>query len=514
MKKLFTAIKTESLSSWITDKYIYVMLFIFPLFTGFKGYSQITLSKYIFFVLFTSLWLIVLLIEKIRSKQIMHPKRPDLISIFILLYLFFCCLSAALSSYKSLVFFGEGRFDGLVTILLCACILLGTSTFGHFKPSYVYAVAASSIINCLIAILQIMGYNPLYLFPGDYTYYDAGIKFSSVFLGTIGNADLFSAFICIALPMISVYYIAAEKRRYFLLPAVILSAFCLISSGVSGGILAFAVFTVVSAPFVITSSERLRRTLEISTLLSISFLFAVSLNIAKTAENTHFVFYSLKSYVFAAISVFFMLTRIITAKSRFKSKSLKVFFSMLSIAGTALGIAIVYYWKGNEGTIHEISQVLHGNIQDSFGSSRILIWRETLKLVPEKLMLGGGPGTLPERLDLSFSRFVEETGKTLESYVDNAHNDYLGILVNTGLLSLISYIAAQFLSLFKTAKFSRLSEFSACLACSLLCYWIQAFFGLGLFLVSPMMWLIWGLLVSSLQHKKENTDNIKPAADF
>lgn len=95
---------------------------------------------------------------------------------------------------------------------------------------------------------------------------------------------------------------------------------------------------------------------------------------------------------------------------------------------------------------------MQGNIKDSFGSSRILIWRKSLELVPERMLLGGGPGTLSLRLDVNFSRFVEETGQTLSSSVDNAHNDYLGILVNTGLLSLAAYLAAQLTSLFQGGK--------------------------------------------------------------
>ena len=512
MKKLSLSLKAESLSIWITDKYIYLMLFVFPLFTGFKGYSQITLSKYIFFVSITSLWLIVMLIDNIKTKHITRFKHKDFITLFIFLYIFACCLSAAFSSFKSIVIIGNGRFDGLATIFLYVCIFLGIRRYSRPKLSYLYAVSASMSLNCIIAILQIMGYNPLHLFPGDYSYYDAGVKFSSVFLGTIGNADLYSAFLCLGLPLIFVYYITAIRRHFILLPAIALSAFCLFSCGVSGGILAAAVCTVVSAPFMITNNERLRRALEVSALVSLSVLFAVSLNVGKTAELTYFDFFNIKTYLFLALSISLILLRLISSRIKLSCKYLKISVSVLSISTVALGFVAIYFWKGNSGTIYEISQVLHGNVEESFGSSRVLIWRETLKLVPEKLWLGGGPGTLPERLDLNFSRFVEETGKTLQSSVDNAHNDYLGILVNTGLLSLVLYLSAQFISLIKTAKASNVQGFYSCLACSLLCYWVQAFFGLGLFLVTPMMWLIWGLLVSALNFKPDIVTT-EPAAE-
>ena len=61
----------------------------------------------------------------------------------------------------------------------------------------------------------------------------------------------------------------------------------------------------------------------------------------------------------------------------------------------------------------------------------------------------------------------------------------------------------------KAVKTSKGSLLTACLACSLLCYWIHAFFGLGLFLVSPLMWLTWGLFASGL-HPREVKCSIEP----
>ncbi len=485
----------------ITDIYIYIMLFLFPLFTGIEGYANVTLSKFIFFAAVTALWLVALFAAVMVSGKRCGSKSQTFVSIFILLYLLFCCVSAAFSPYKSSVFLGEGRFDGLLTTFLCVGIFIGISLFARPKRTYIYAAAAAVTLNCIVAVLQMLGFNPLHLFPGDYDFYDAGIKYTSTFLGTIGNADLFSAYICLVLPFVCVHYATAEKRPLLLLPTVLLSAFSLFSCEVSGGMLAFAVTVIFAAPFIITDGERLRRALEIALVISSAVFLAVSIKFYDTASvvivDFLFSMYSAASAVFAAITA---ILRFALRKSSFSIRPLRVFFSILSAAAVVCGFLAAYFWKGTEGTVYELSQVLHGNIKDSFGSSRILIWRKTLELVPERLLLGGGPGTLPLRLDVDFSRFVEETGKTLSSTVDNAHNNYLGILVNTGLPALIAYVFGQGVSLaraLKTAKPEML-----CLAFALFCYWVQDFFGLGLFLVSPLMWLFWGLLISSIRHRK------------
>ena len=511
MIKLKLKPNTACFSERVTDIYIFAMLFAFPLFTGFMGYAEVTLSKYIFFVSASTLWLAMLFAAAIKDRIRLKLKKINISWVFILLFAVFCCASALLSSFGSSVLLGEGRFDGLVTTLLCAGIFFGVSRFGHVKISYVYAAALAVSLSCIVALLQILGYNPLHLFPGSYNYYDAGREFSSTFLGTIGNADLFSAYICLVLPLICAYYITAAKRPFLLLPSALLCALCLLKSGVSGGILALTATALLAAPFVITNGEKLRRALEVACVILISAFLTFSI---KTVEVTDVVTVSFSisrtCLILLILTAFTAASRLAFMKSDFSTRTLMLFFSAASGVLFISGLIAAYYWKGTDGSVYELSQLMHGNIDDSFGSSRILIWRKTLELVPEKPLFGGGPGTLALRLDISFSRLVEETGKTLSCSVDNAHNEYLGILANTGLLSLAAYLAAQAVSLYKAAKSPVLSEFCRCFACALLCYWIQAFFGLGLFLVSPLMWLIWGLYISSLRRVKTQIPENEP----
>lgn len=501
-KSLLT-LKYKNFPFWITDKYIYIMLLIFPLFTGFSGYTQLTVSKYIFFSVVTAIWLAAIIFCNIRSFLRKRVHLDISVELFVFAFLFFCCISAIISEFGTSVLIGEGRYDGLITILLYVGIFFGISSFGRPKESYVYAAAVSMSINCVIAVLQLFGLNPLSLFPGDLIYYDSGIKYSSVFLGTIGNADLFSAFLCLMLPLVSAYYITSKARSLWLLPAIALSSFCLFACGVSGGILALTLCLLTVAPFIITSGEKLRRSLEAALIIALSLVICFSFKADKeTAGVSVTLVFSQRACLAAFLCACFAALRIALNKCEFHGKTLLKIMTGLSIGAAVCGLAVVFFWHGAQGTLHEMSQTIHGKPEDKFGSSRILIWRNVLKLVPSHLLFGGGPGTLPLRLDFSFSRFVPETGATLSTSVDNAHNEYLGILVNTGLLSLLSYLAAQFQSLFKAAKSARSSPFIACLSCSLLCYWIQAFFGLGIFIVTPFMWLFWGLLISGFRHNE------------
>ncbi|MBR4157320.1 MAG: hypothetical protein IKR07_00235, partial [Oscillospiraceae bacterium] len=97
---------------------------------------------------------------------------------------------------------------------------------------------------------------------------------------------------------------------------------------------------------------------------------------------------------------------------------------------------------------------------------------------------------------IDFERYVPETGQTLRSFVDNAHNVYLGYLADTGSLGLAAYLALIVSSAVEILR-RRSEPLRLVLGFALLCGWIADLFGLGLCLTAPMLWLIWGLSLST-----------------
>lgn len=498
----------RNFAGWITDKYIYAMLLIYPLFWGFRGYSHITASKFAFFAGITVIWLLLLTIS-IVNNRLLRGGRFSVPQALMLLFFAACCVSAAFSIDFVSSLLGKGRFDGLLTIFLSAAIFLGVSAFARPKTGYIYALALSMTICCAVAVVQLLGYNALGLFPNDYNYYDGGFKFSGEFLGTIGNADLFSAFLCLCLPLFCSYYITAEKPPVRLLPAVLIGIFCAFACRVSAGKLALGLTLLVAAPLLITDAKRLRRLLEVLAIICLGLFAASCFTVDHGYEYVDVSFrFSKISAVLLTASAAALALRLLLGKFHAEKRALRIFFTTVSVVAVAAGLVAAYNWQGTEGTIYELSRVLHGEVHDSFGSSRIRIWRNTLELVKDRPMLGGGPGTLPLRLEVDFSRYVAESGKTFTAHVDNAHNVYLGILANTGAVSLLLYLSAMVSSLVYGIKKHHTA--ALCIACPLICYWIQDFFGLGLFIVSPIMFIFWGLLASRgkiLCKPAEVTDN-------
>lgn len=480
----------------ITNIYISTMLLVFPLFVGFSGYSRLTFSKYLFFVIATGLWLgAIVLAGILKCEKWGKPRAHQWAA---LAFMAIVCISALISPYRAETLVGASRYDGLITQVLYACIFIGVSAFARPEKCHFFALGLSVSICSAVAVFQLFDINIFGLFPGDYSYYDNGVRYSSAFLGTIGNTNVLCEFLCLAIPVFFALPVLSEKRISLLgLIPLFLSIFVMLCAGVSGGIVALGCCALIGAPIILTDMGRVRRGLAMLAFSLIPVIAALAFRPEYTDRQFSFTFSfgrtSLLLSVFAAV----MLAA--AAALHFRNaeagkKALRFIFTSISAAAVIAGLAFVYFSPPSEGTIYELSRILHGEMDDSFGSSRILIWKECLKVWKDFPLLGSGPDSLALRIDIDFSRYVEETGKTLSTSVDNAHNVYLGYLVNTGLFGLLTYIVMLVFSFAAWLKNTHSPALCA-LGLGFMCCCVQSFFSLGLCLVAPVFWIITALIL-------------------
>lgn len=424
---------------WLTDKYICLMLLVFPLWTGFGGYASITRSKYLFFLTVTLAWLLGLLLCFIFRGA--RPPRFRASAWCAACFMAAAALSALLSPYKDGIIVGASRYDGLLTLLLYGCIFLGVNAYGKFKKRYVNLTAIACALCCAVAFLQLAGYNALGLFPRGLGYYDSGVRYTGAFLGTIGNTDVLCAYLSMCVPLLVFTAARRETKRDLLLfiPAA-MGLFTLARSGVAAGAVAMAACVLICVPYYVNH--------------------------------------------------------------RFGAPALTRAFVWTSVALAAAGLAAVYFWPGESGTLWELKCVLHGDIRDSFGSSRVAIWKESLRLFAERPITGGGPDTFGVRSALGFSRYVQESGLTLSVHVDNAHNEFLNYLVNIGVLGLLPYLA-----LIAVCCAAWLRGSCPAAGCALTGYAAQSFFGLGLCLIVPIAWIFLGLISARTINERNGHKN-------
>ena len=164
-----------------------------------------------------------------------------------------------------------------------------------------------------------------------------------------------------------------------------------------------------------------------------------------------------------------------------------------------MGIAFLFLADVGGGLLHEAHELLHGNVSDSFGTGRVYIWRNVIQRVPEQLFFGHGPDTMSKSDIEPFSRYDAENDRTLTAYVDVAHSEYLNVLYHQGIFALIAYLAALVIAAVKWIKNSG-NDAAAIFGTAVLCYCIQALFGISMLLSAPFFWICLGLLDGSMKN--------------
>ena len=140
-----------------------------------------------------------------------------------------------------------------------------------------------------------------------------------------------------------------------------------------------------------------------------------------------------------------------------------------------------------ENIIHQAREIMHGRIDDNFGSSRIYIWRKALETLPNQPLFGTGQDTFLYSLGWEF----QEEALELHGVVyDKAHNDFMQTLLCNGIFDLIAYLAliAGVIAYSIKPAFNDtilLMAFAAVLA-----YLGQSMFGIDSIMVTPLFWLM------------------------
>ena len=426
----------------LTDLYLGYLLTALLIFPGFGGYASITTQKSLAFLLPSTAYLLICVIGRLELALVGGPPLPKPSVLWRQLHLsqklvfglwLLTALSMVFTVDPATAFWGASHREGFWTLsLYYGCFLL-ISRLTSPKPWHLAFFAAAMSVNCLVAMLQLAGYNPLTLYPAGTTYYSAGKAYVGRLLGTVGSLTLQGAVLSLIIPaLVTALLKGVGKRRFFLLIPLTLCLYLLwmiridaALVGVLGGILLTLPLLPRSKPW------RIRLSLVLALL------------------------------VLAALILVYC-------------------------CGSAM-----------PGFLAEVSAVLHGQWEDDFGSGRGYIWRRVLELIPERPLLGGGPDTLGIRLDTYYRYYNKRFDTTIRLLLDMAHNEYLNLAVNQGLPALALYLAALFSAAGSWIRHAHEDPALAVCGSAALGYCIQAFFGLSTPFTTSYLWLVLALLVST-----------------
>lgn len=247
----------------ISDVYLTLMLSVFLLWPGTAGYTAITAAKYRLFLILTLAYcagLLLLYLELLAAQQLrLHPVKAFLRGVrlpewLMTGYVLCSFIATILSPWRTDAWLGLTRCEGFLTLALYAAVFVLLGRFARPKKWLLDVFAAAMSVNCLLALWQLLGGNPLHLYPAGLTYYDAGSAYSGMYLGTIGNTDLLAAVFCVAVP--AFFYGAWKLRRYWLLGPAVLCMAVAVWMDVSAGLLGIAAGIILPVPLALRGKAR------------------------------------------------------------------------------------------------------------------------------------------------------------------------------------------------------------------------------------------------------------------
>lgn len=476
----------------ISRGYAFIILSLFPLFIGPDTYTNITVTKFLCFVVLTCLYLAACLMVGIifppgvprflylRSRPLQRPTVPQLI---LMGYMIWAIICTAASPYQGL-WLGQNRYEGLFSLLLYGLVFLLLSFWGEYTNGYIYGLAVMGALAGLIAVPQSFGSTVLY--PEGYTYWN------SAFLTTIGHQDCVAGIIDILMPALLCAFVVLDGGwRYLCLPGLFLLPYLAVFTDVDTAKMGFLAVAVL-LPFLFRSRVRLSRLLIGTTPVLAGMAFATAFPGWETER--HFAPGAKTAALLLLAAVFCALGWWLSHREgswKVKPDTVcRLGYAAMAAAAVA-GLIFLFCYNGDNRLLQEASDLLHGNLTDEAGTYRGYIWKGAMALIAQSPILGGGPGCFITRF-APFNEGYQAVSNT-DVMVDFAHNDFLNIGVCTGLVGLGLYVAFLVALVVRCLRAIKHCPVLLILLAGILGYLAYSFFVFSIAIVSPLFWVMAGV---------------------
>ena len=404
------------------------------------------------------LWLVWLVMGIRDFKISLFLKELSATDRIVLLYLLATLLSFFMNpAYMKANFMGySGWFMGLYAQLTFGFLYFFISRFAKDYRIVLVLLAGSSVIAYVFGILHRLLIDPLHTYDGLDPYY-------YIFLSTLGQPTWYSSFLCTFLPFGMGLYLITEKKLWRILSAL----FCitgfttLVSQNSDSAYLAMAAALLILLYHAVESADRVCRLLEILVFLLLSGKLMALLwylhpnEYRKLDQFSDLLIYHKATWLILGLLVllwvvFFVLGR----KQRYHRPAMvilrNILYILVALSVIVIVATLVLGAKGrfSQETMEKLSRVSYLVWSDSWGMSRGFTWRVTWQMIREfalpVLLLGVGPD--------GFARYGYEHYNELirskwgDIALVNAHNEWLNMVVNGGIIGALLY-AGIFLSL-------------------------------------------------------------------
>lgn len=430
-------------------------------------------------------------------------EKVSVTDVFAVGYVISLLLSYAFSRYKSDALWGaSGWYMGLYRQLLLTGAYLCVSKFWKPKRWLFYAILPVSAAVFLLEYL-----NRFDIFPLDMGSY------GPMFISTIGNINWYCGY------QVSVFFAGMvllwrgdydKVWQRLLLQAYLVMGFAsLVTQGSSSGIAALAVVVLVMFRASVPDGERLCRFWQEMILLGVACLLTwgiqrftgrkinyedISIKLMTSEKTALFV-------IIVSFAAFAMAAAGRNGKMALEGmwralKRISVWLIVILLSAYILALVVNTLRPGSIGMLAEYPAFTFSN---TWGSNRGATWKAGALCFREQDFLHKLVGIGPDAMEAYIYRggsfqLVDIVATTFPTaYLTNAHNEWLTVLVNTGILGLISYVGMMVSGMVRMLNRKDSNVISCACGFCLLGYTVNNMFSFQQALNTAVIFVIFGM---------------------
>lgn len=445
---------SRSLCEW------YVLFFaLFHILFFHDGFYDINRSKYYLLIYISfptaALCIPLLYLERCwkEPSQTYEQRKPMLAFFGVYTLVLAIIISVCISSDPMAAITGRnGRYAGALflgacCILFCCCIWSGIQ-----ERIPLFALIGGGSLCALLGILNFLRFDPLH-------FYVESLEeiYHNDFISTIGNINFFCAYMCLIMGLASGFFLRTKgKLAYIWLIPICLTMMGVFAARSESGLMGVgAIFLGIC----ISGTRSMREAGRSFVLLAAFFLNAFILgNLVLLRNGNHMTLYegfastmmghrlymAIGALLALGIAIFFFTRRRTSRNLRIVRCVQRI---LVGLAGLALLVAIclIVYFTTIRTDIPLTGIASYLRMDDYWGTFRGFVWKKTVSLYAGlpwyQKLFGIGPDCLKALLSNDcYDRMIELTGLVF----DNAHNEYLQLLITTGAFGLIGYLLIIF----------------------------------------------------------------------
>ena len=510
----------------IIQIYLFLMLGIFPLYYQ-DRYFNMGDAKYEFFKFATialfiamGLWLLFEKLQTIgknkKDRKVFNISVQDWT---VLIFWGVALISWTISPYRKEAWIGSHEwYMGLLSQLLFVGVYFAISrNFGKTQWN-LWILGISSAIVFVISYLHRFRIDPLGMYEG------VAEKYWLTFLGTIGNANWYSSYICVILPIMTGVYIFYEKktsvmaRVIHLLNAgfIFLGFATTVTQNSDSAYIGLALGMLFLLWFALENPDFLGNFVEV---LLLGLIAAKVTGCLQNRFPEHAMELSEISteitqgkLTWYALGIVFLLYVIVIVWKKKGGAGLSVIKKVRNVFYIVLGIMIlvipILMWLVSTGKITLETGLLSRTgylvFDDKWGTNRGKIWKYAVQIFKEyplsMKLFGCGPDALMYYTNEFHQAKAMSFGRN--EILTNVHNEWLNMLINYGLFGAVTYLSIFITCVVRVIKNWRSKPILLAFGASVLAYMGHNFFCFQQVVCTSLIFIVFAIVESEIEKRQ------------